>query len=377
MELDGMQQGQLNTALRAAFGPDDFDDLLLHRLDKRTEDLARMSRTYPTVVGDVIDKANKKGWIDQLIVKAREAVPGNARLWEFAQQFGLASTTTPRQELERVISEANRFLDINVWRGQLGEIEPRVCRIEFEMENGKVIQGTGFLFGSPDTVLTNYHVMEAVYAGENNTVTLGGHRAKAESVVCRFDLKRLYDPATQTYGRAVNEGTTYKLAPDWDLEKSPNSPLDALPPPDHLDYALIRLEGSPGNDTVGDKASAVGTKRGYIPLPEGSYDFPADAPLCIVQHPRGLPLQLAIDTKSILKLNKNGTRVTYRTNTEPGSSGSPCFTLKWELVALHHSGDPDFDPAHKPTYNEGIPMSAIVKHLRDKGVDKNLGAEDS
>jgi V8-like Glu-specific endopeptidase len=68
---------------------------------------------------------------------------------------------------------------------------------------------------------------------------------------------------------------------------------------------------------------------------------------------------------------ENNTRVRYRTNTEEGSSGSPCFNQDWELVALHHSGDPNFErPA---TYNEGIPFEAILKRLAAKGAAGEIG----
>ena len=95
-----------------------------------------------------------------------------------------------------------------------------------------------------------------------------------------------------------------------------------------------------------------------------------------MQHPRGEPLKLALDDDGVLSLNENETRLRYETNTDKGSSGSPCFTFKWDLVALHHSGDPDFDPAHKPTYNEGIPMTAITKLIKERGVDKKLVKQD-
>jgi V8-like Glu-specific endopeptidase len=56
----------------------------------------------------------------------------------------------------------------------------------------------------------------------------------------------------------------------------------------------------------------------------------------------------------------DGIRLRYRNNTEPGSSGSPVFTLAWELVALHHAGAPGPEPA---SYNQGIPMARIKAYL--------------
>ena len=75
-------------------------------------------------------------------------------------------------------------------------------------------------------------------------------------------------------------------------------------------------------------------------------------PILILQHPNTEPLKLAVDTAGVLKLYENGTRIRYATNTEPGSSGSPCFDIDWKLIALHHYGDPQYDQAQ---YNQGNP----------------------
>ncbi len=88
--------------------------------------------------------------------------------------------------------------------------------------------------------------------------------------------------------------------------------------------------------------------------------------MAILQHPEKAPLKLALDTKSIIAVNANHTRVTYRTNTLGGSSGAPCFNMDWQPVALHHSGDPAA-PAFPPTRNEGIPLGAITSHLTRHG----------
>jgi V8-like Glu-specific endopeptidase len=83
----------------------------------------------------------------------------------------------------------------------------------------------------------------------------------------------------------------------------------------------------------------------------------------IAQHPDGSPLKLALDMQSVISVNDNGTRVRYATNTEPGSSGSPCFDLDWSLVALHHLGDPAW---REPKFNQGVPASIIRKRLAGK-----------
>jgi V8-like Glu-specific endopeptidase len=59
--------------------------------------------------------------------------------------------------------------------------------------------------------------------------------------------------------------------------------------------------------------------------------------------------------------------VQYLTDTMPGSSGSPVFNDKWELIVLHHSGGWLPEPSTKSTHfrNEGIRVSAIAADLPD------------
>lgn len=375
IQLNGPQALQLNNILRAAFLPPDFDQMIWHRLNQRVYDMAPQNANYKTAVSAVIDYANMGGWLDQLILKAREANPGNPQLLEFTRSFGLTSLSpqVTSQELERNIKVKNPMLDLNVWLKQAGEMESRICRIEVETEEGTPLTGTGFLFGGPDVVMTNYHVMEALIKWQKKEKTARGLSAVPEKVECRFDFKRTDN------GTVLNEGLTYKLADadHWLIDYSEDYPLDQEPPDDRLDYALIRLAEAAGEDTIGDKGSEAGAQRGYIPFPANPFDPQPASGLCIMQHPRGDPLKLAIDSAGVLGINASKNRLRYETNTETGSSGSPCFTMKWELVALHHSGDPDFDPAHKPTFNEGITMTAITKLIKQRSIDKQIVKQGS
>jgi hypothetical protein len=370
MKLTGQQWQQLSEALRDAFTPQRLRELLKFRLDANLDDVT-IAADYKELAFDLIQVAEAEGWTERLVQAARESIPGNPLLQEFAQQIGLAARTPPKPELERIIQEANSFLDITAWRTKLGEIETRVCRFEITSNKG-LVYGTGFLVG-PDVAITNYHVMEPVIAGSKGETTADGLKALPSDVVLRFDFKRLAD------GTTLNPGVCFLLATEWLIDASAMSSVDAkpepkpsLPDPSELDYALVRVDGSPGSNAVGAKPDPNAEPRGWISVPDAPPTLAAHDALFIVQHPKGDPLQLALDTDAVIGMNGNNTRVEYGTSTLPGSSGSPCFDRNWNLVALHHSGDPDFDPAHKPEFNEGTPFSAIRALLSQRGLEAEL-----
>jgi hypothetical protein len=374
-KLPGLQIEQFSTALRDAFDYERFEMVLRYRLDKRLQDIT-LAKFYEKVVFDVITRAEAEGWTDLMLKAARESNPGAPALLAYSQQYGLAPIGTPSRQdiLERYIKPTNAYLDVAAWRTRLGEIEGHVCRVEVETDLSPV-QGTGFLLG-PDMVITNHHVLDSVIAGEKGQTNQEGMSARRKDVKVRFDYKRM------TNGTCF-PGVTFGLAIDWLIDQSPPSKVDfevdpksGDPDPQELDYALIRLDGVPGSQPIGGpKADPQSPKRGWIVPRPGKYDFAGSRALFIVQHPKGDPLKLVLDTEAAPRLNANKTRVRYGTNTEGGSSGSPCFTANWELVALHHGGDPDFTPNHQPTYNEGIPFSAILELLAARKLASKLGEQ--
>jgi hypothetical protein len=340
--------------------------MLSHKLDLEVYDFVSLIADRETMFFEAIDKINRDWRTDELLIAARQTNPTNVVLHEFSRQFGLTSLDKdkPAQEFEKIVVETSSFLNPASWRTKLAEIENRVCRIEIRSNEG-LINGTGFLVGS-NLVLTNYHVVEPVIKGEKGETTDLGLSAKAENVKFRFDYKRLADNS------ATDKGITYNLAVNWLADFSPSFPLDQLPPQDCLDYALLRLEGEPGNTFVGNVVGN-GVQRSWISLPEDSHDFKEGSPVFILQHPKGSPMKLLLETNGVIGMNENQTRVKHRANTENGSSGSPCFSQNWNLIALHHSGDPDFDPANKPDYNEAIPIAAILDLMTQRGIDSQLG----
>jgi hypothetical protein len=356
LQVRGKQYQQLVEAITNAF-PDtnSLARMLQFRLSKNLAVIAALPNNIEQIAFEVIGVANSEGWTAQFIAAARESRPGNPKLLKLCEDFGLTAVSA---QLERKIRDDLGYLDIAVWRTRMGEIEAQVCRVESPSS-----MGTGFLLG-PDVVITNYHVMVDVIKNP----------ARARDVIIRFDYKRLAD------GTTLNPGTAFRLATnEWLLDESPysstdrlNDPGDQTPTTEELDYVLLRLDDDPGNQPVAaDKAEPEAPKRKWIEAKEPIATLTVDAAVFIVQHPEAWPLKLAMDTKSVLKTNINGTRVRYRTNTEKGSSGSPVFNDHWELAALHHSGDRSI----VPVFNQGIPFAAILGLLDKRGKRKLLSAQ--
>jgi len=357
----------LRDILAAAFIQQEFDDFLLGQFGI---DRARKIGDGPLdyVVRDTVKYFNNRACIPDLLINARIVRPSDPDLLAFIEQHDgnpKLPGTPPGFELERTIRESNSMLDVRGWIGRLATIQNQVCRVEIPIDGEpKPVFGTGFLVG-PDVVITNYHVAEDLFDGT----------ARPADVVLRFDYALLEDGATP------DPGTPYRLAANWLIDRSPYSPLDgeenpASDPPDHeLDYALLRLASRAGDAKIGPALNKMEgfQPRGWIKVPTTAHQFAADSPLYIMQHPEGQALKLAFDTQAIIGVNGKGTRVRYRTNTERGSSGSPCFDANWNLVALHHGGDPNDDERHHPGFNQGIPFIKIVELLKQRGKDGALG----
>ncbi len=104
-------------------------------------------------------------------------------------------------------------------------------------------------------------------------------------------------------------------------------------------------------------------------------------PVNVVGHPMGRLKEIAVRDNALVQ--RLDDFLHYRTDTEPGNSGSPVFNDQWEVVALHHQGVPntdrqgrilrkdgqpwrrgiDSDDTVDYVSNEGARISSILKHL--------------
>ncbi|MFL5341422.1 MAG: trypsin-like peptidase domain-containing protein [Gemmataceae bacterium] len=378
--MPGVNMKEIRDAILDAYDPQTLAMSLKFLMDERLANITPPG-PFDFVVFSLIQWSDQNGRDVELVQSLGKDRPRNARMQQVYRKYGLAvpigvqqaggaksATDAADGGLEKIVRPLLAVPDFGLWREKMTRVEGQVCRITL---NGNA-QGTGFLVG-PDAILTNYHVMKPVIDG-----------LPSGAVECQFDFKLLKN-GTAPY-------TPIKLAADWLIDHSPYSdaeyagtPDAKLPTPEELDYALIRLA-----DSIGDRpwakspdASGNAPNRGWVRVPDVAVAFAAKMAIIIAQHPDGQPMKLALDTDAIDQargfwLNANGTRVRYATNTEGGSSGSPCFDFDWGLVALHHYGDPKANGSNlKPlgNWNQGVPIGMIRDRLTRQNKAAALGGD--
>ncbi|MFE5924012.1 trypsin-like serine peptidase [Streptomyces sp. NPDC056468] len=208
-------------------------------------------------------------------------------------------------------------------------------------ENGRELPiGTGFLV-SPSLWMTNHHVLTDADA--------------ARQCFVEFDAQVSVDNTPQPATR---------------LELDPNGFFVADA---RLDFALVLVATGPDPRPPGETFgwNRLSAQTGKLVIGE---------PVNVIGHPMGRLKEIAVrDNMLQVRLDDF---LHYKTDTEPGNSGSPVFNDQWEVVALHHSGVPktdgqgrvlrrdgqvwqpaDGDDAIDWVSNEGVRISSILKHL--------------
>ncbi|HEV7529009.1 MAG TPA: effector-associated domain EAD1-containing protein [Solirubrobacteraceae bacterium] len=339
-KLTGEDRRQLIAALLEAFpSPQELEMLLDLRLDRSLAAIAPTSQPYEYVTFKVIERSEAEGWTGELILAASSARPGNQTLAKVAQPLGLVPSVGAR--LEQMISPRNGVHDVERWLGDAWRSARRVCRLEMRTRTA-VYGGTGFLVG-PDEILTNFHVVQELM--------LSGDSPEESTV--RFDVRSAPDGGTVLAGRPC------RLAEEWLLAWSPQDDakeqsIVAAGDDARLDYALLRLAEPVGEEEIGLGAPAA-ARRGWVALSPRARTPVAGDQTVILQHPGGGALKLAAD--SVVEYIEKQAAVRYLTNTDEGSSGSPCFGFGWELVALHQGGSAD------GASNQGHATCAIAQHI--------------
>jgi endonuclease G, mitochondrial len=156
-------------------------------------------------------------------------------------------------------------------------------------------------------------------------------------------------------------------------------------PVDDLDYTLVALRALPDG-------TPPGRRFGCIPLIAAVGKVVVGEPLNIIQHPGGQSRRVAFRNNKLLSLDDER-QLVYETDTKPGSSGSPVFNDRWQLVALHHASEPardangvEIDVNGQPVTpstpddlrqwvaNAGIRASRLVADLRQRDLAPDVRA---
>ncbi|SKC81320.1 DNA/RNA endonuclease G, NUC1 [Burkholderia sp. CF099] len=189
--------------------------------------------------------------------------------------------------------------------------------------------GTGFLI-SRELFITNSHVIKNEEAARGAQI--------------------IFDREMDENGRP-RATTSFTLDPDR---------FALFSPEDELDYAVIAI----GSRQAG---KATTDDLGFCPLSNRPDKHRLGMNCNIVEHPNGLPKMIAL--RNNLLTGRTDRTLLYETDTDQGASGSAVFNDDWELVALHHWGQPHNDVDALPhgtslNVNEGIRISSIYEDLR-------------
>ena len=209
------------------------------------------------------------------------------------------------KELEKVHLQAN-FLPASFLRDGASNARA-VCRIKTRSS-----LGTGFLI-APGILMTNNHVL--------------GSKAEARESVAEFG----FEPGRETTAVSIHPNRLFITHRE-------------------LDFTIVACDGEPI------------TEFPRIPLRRSPATVTRHERVNIIQHPSGRAKEVALHDNQVTRIKDKVLH--YRTDTEPGSSGSPVFNNEWDLVALHHAG---FRESGGKAFNEGVRISAIVAHLLRRG----------
>jgi hypothetical protein len=100
------------------------------------------------------------------------------------------------------------------------------------------------------------------------------------------------------------------------------------------------------------------------------FDIAIDDTVVIVQHPGGGFKQFALEPLAIRLVE--AARIQYVADTQQGSSGSPVFNTRMDVIALHHAeAEATAMVEGVPTVvwrNQGIHVARVTKALTDRGI---------
>ncbi len=255
----------------------------------------------------------------------RDAEPDKERLSGY---LGCVATfTRDRNGAESVQGDTIDYQPVSFL--QTGARAQRAVAYVEVSANGAITCGSGFLI-SPDLFITNQHVIADADSARYASVS--------------------FDKEAGADGRPMPT-TSFRLDPDL---------CAIFSPMEVLDYAVI---------AVGPRLSGTAelADLGFCPLSNRPDKHRIGMNVNIVQHPNGGPKLIAI--RNNLLTHRTPSTLLYETDTDHGASGALVCNDLWEVIALHHFGQPflqttdDQGAPIAQAVNEGVRISAIYNDL--------------
>ncbi len=274
----------------------------------------------------ILDEAKKQdGKIDAIVDEALKEYPTNQvlQLWKAHRATAPVLEGPPpsmwrgpgeRGGLEKLMGPVSSLVPISYL--EIGLLKARSVGMVQRIDGEK---GTGFLIAN-DLLITNNHVLpDATVATEAAVL---------------FNFQAAVDGRPLEADRRALLPTEYFRTSEAD------------------DWSAVKVEGTP---------SGTG---GALDLKPQTVE--AGDRVNIIQHPNGELKQVSFFSNVVAYVG--GGVIQYLTDTEPGSSGSPVFDRRWNVVALHHSGgwisEPGSpDPTKEYYRNEGILIDRVIAGL--------------
>ena len=170
---------------------------------------------------------------------------------------------------------------------------------------GGMERATGFLV-SPEIIMTNEHVLSSKELARASKIdfedfdVVGNHRMTKS---CQLDPDRFFFV-------------------DRDL-----------------DVAVVAIAES-------EHCRAVTSELGWHPMVGGEGKILIGDPINIIQYPGGVHKSIVVHNSNLTYLENGGESDNfcwYTSDTQKGSSGSPIFNNRWEIIAVHHRSVPKRD----------------------------------
>ncbi|TYO90903.1 trypsin-like peptidase domain-containing protein [Oceanicella actignis] len=304
-------------------------------------------------IGFALDQARALGFLNAFVFELSQRVSVSPAFFEIARQLNDTGRPEDRLRLEALSDVFVGFDEPDqIIRGmQLGRTN--TCLIEVRGDAGAK-RGTGILI-APNLVLTTFHT----FAGSGCLMSVpnpdGGPPGWKAAPGARANVTATFNHSRDfRYGApSIRNGRKVPLAEDWLVSASGSDGMD----PDHLDYAILRLEQAP-----------PAFPRGFETARRGFPRTEADrARIHLFQHPEGAPLRVAAGSAS--RVVDELARIGHNANSLPGASGGACTDREFRVFAIHQGavddapgGEQAFSAALGNSVNVAVPIHAILDH---------------